>query len=50
MGVIIASGQQFVTVAVNGAQQPGRWSYQNAAGIEVLGIYFGSHYYSYTRF
>jgi hypothetical protein len=50
MGVIIASGQQFVTVAVNGAQQPGRWSYQNAAGIEVLGIYLGSHYYSYTRF
>jgi hypothetical protein len=48
-GVIISSGQRFVTVGADGSQHAGEWSYQNAAGIEVLGIYFDSHYYSYTR-
>jgi hypothetical protein len=38
-----------VTVDVDGQQQAGTWEYTNAAGIEVLGVYFGGDYYSYVR-
>jgi len=48
-GVIVARGTRFVTVDVDGQQQAGTWEYTNAAGIEVLGVYFGGDYYSYAR-
>ena len=48
-GVIVARGTRFVTVDVDGQQQAGTWGYTNAAGIEVLGVYFGGDYYSYAR-
>jgi hypothetical protein len=49
MGVIVAQGNRFVTYDVDGQQEAGSWEYTNAAGIEVLGIWFGSSYYSYAR-
>lgn len=48
-GVIVARGSRFVTYDVDGSQQAGTWEYTNAAGIEVLGVYFGGDYYSYAR-
>jgi hypothetical protein len=48
-GVIVARGTRFVTYDVDGQQEAGTWEYTNAAGIEVLGVYFGSDYYSYAK-
>src|SRR5829696_2526541 len=41
-GVIVANGNEFVTYDADGRPESGSWSYTNAAGIEVLGVYFGS--------
>jgi hypothetical protein len=48
-GVIVAEDTDFVTYDLDGVREPGSWDYTNAAGIEVLGVYFGPYYYSYTR-
>ena len=47
--MIVASGAKFVTYDVGGGREAGSWDYTNAAGIEVLGVYFGADYYSYAR-
>lgn len=49
LGVIVARGGRFVTYDVDGGREAGTWEYTNAAGIEVLGVYFGADYYSYAR-
>lgn len=48
-GVVVAKGSEFVTYDLDGRQESGQWEYTNAAGIEVLGVYFGGDYYSYAR-
>lgn len=49
VGVIVASGAEFTAFDIEGQQEPGQFEYTDAAGIEVLGVYFGQHYYSYVR-
>jgi hypothetical protein len=48
-GVLVMSDDAFVAYDVDGQQESGSWTYTNSAGIEVLGMYFGPHYYSYVR-
>ena len=49
IGVIVTRGSQFTTYDVDGRRETGSWEYTDAAGIEVLGVYFGSDYYSYAK-
>jgi hypothetical protein len=48
-GVIVMNGNDLVTYDTDGRQEMGSWDYTNAAGIEVLAVYFGPDYYSYVR-
>lgn len=48
-GVIVADDADFVTYDMDGQQETGSWTHTDAGGIEVLGVYFGPYYYSYTR-
>lgn len=48
-GVIVMSGNELMTYDIDGRQEGGSWDYTNAAGIEVLAVYFGPDYYSYVR-
>jgi hypothetical protein len=49
-GVLVARGQGLVANDVDGSQQRAQWTYNESAGIEVLGLTFDDgSYYSYVR-